>query len=40
MKEFFKDWDPRLRKLLSKVDQAVKWKIWKMEELDRWTRVS
>lgn len=38
--EVFKGWDERLRSLLSRVDKVVKWKIWGMEELDTWTRVS
>ncbi|KAF2766202.1 FAD/NAD(P)-binding domain-containing protein, partial [Teratosphaeria nubilosa] len=35
----FAGWDPRLRRLLSKVGgSALKWKIWGMPALDRWTR--
>lgn len=42
MKEIFRNWDPRLRLLLDKVsnETVVKWKIWKMEELDTWVRGS
>ena len=39
MYKLFEGWDPRLMILLSKVDKALKWKIWVMEELDTWTKV-
>lgn len=39
MHKLFEHWDPRLRKLLSKVDKALKWKVWIMEELDVWVKV-
>lgn len=38
MQGLFKSWDPQLRRLLSKVDSAVKWKIWEMDALDTWVR--
>lgn len=40
MRKLFEGWDSRLNILLSKVDRALKWKIWGMEELDMWTKVS
>lgn len=40
MRKLFENWDPRLKALLSKVDKALKWKIWGMEELDKWTKGS
>lgn len=39
MHKLFEGWDPRLRLMLSKVDKALKWKIWGMEELGIWTKA-
>jgi len=39
MRKLFEHWDPRLHILLDKVDTALKWKIWGMEELATWTKV-
>lgn len=38
MHKLFENWDPRLRKLIGKVDSALKWKIWTMDELDVWIK--
>ncbi|EME83036.1 uncharacterized protein MYCFIDRAFT_35872 [Pseudocercospora fijiensis CIRAD86] len=40
MHKLFEGWDPRLKALLNKVDHALKWKIWGMEELDTWVNGS
>lgn len=39
MLKLFESWDSRLHILLGKVQQALKWKIWTMEELYCWTKV-
>ncbi|KIW99461.1 uncharacterized protein Z518_11200 [Rhinocladiella mackenziei CBS 650.93] len=36
MHEIFKDWDPRLRKLLALVKQVDKWKLMHLDEMERW----
>lgn len=40
MRKLFEDWDPTIKILLSKVKQALKWKIWGMEEIDVWVKGS
>ncbi|KAF7187982.1 FAD-dependent monooxygenase OpS4 [Pseudocercospora fuligena] len=40
MHKLFEGWDPRLKALLNKVDHALKWKIWGMEELNTWVKGS
>lgn len=40
MRKLFEGWDPRLHILLGKVQKALKWKIWGMEQLDSWAKVS
>lgn len=39
MRERFETWDPRLQRLLSKVKEALKWKVFSMKELDVWVKV-
>ena len=39
MHKLFEGWDPRLQILINKVDKALKWKVWTMEELDVWVKV-
>ncbi|KAK5064361.1 hypothetical protein LTR84_000194 [Exophiala bonariae] len=36
MHEIFKDWDPRLQKLLGLVDKVDKWKLMHLDEMDKW----
>ncbi|KAJ5923895.1 hypothetical protein N7466_008082 [Penicillium verhagenii] len=40
MRNLFKGWDPRLTKMIAQVDNALKWKICHMEELDTWCKGS
>ncbi|KAJ5651378.1 Salicylate hydroxylase [Penicillium longicatenatum] len=42
MRNLFKGWDPRqgLTKMIAQVDNALKWKICHMKELDTWCRGS
>ncbi|KAB5540244.1 hypothetical protein GE09DRAFT_252781 [Coniochaeta sp. 2T2.1] len=36
MHEIFKNWDPRLRKLLAMVPKIDKWKLMHLDEMERW----
>ncbi|KAJ5645957.1 hypothetical protein N7490_002329 [Penicillium lividum] len=40
MRNLFKGWDPRLTKMIAQVDNALKWKICHMKELDTWCKGS
>ena len=38
VQEAFKDWDPALRKIISYVDDVLKWKLCHMRELESWVK--
>lgn len=40
MRDFFKDWDPRLRALLSIVQESSKWRLENSEEMAHWCHPS
>ncbi|KAA8646339.1 hypothetical protein EYZ11_009901 [Aspergillus tanneri] len=40
MRELFKDWDSRLTALIAQVDDALKWKICYIKELENWCQGS
>ena len=40
MRERFKDWDPRLRKLIDLADGALKWRLEITEPLNTWSNLS
>lgn len=40
MRELFKDWDPRISKLLNKCDTVQKWKLCIRHELPQWSHPS
>lgn len=40
MCDFFKDWDPRLRTLLSIVQETSKWRLQNSEEMEHWCHPS
>ena len=40
MRAFFEEWDPRLKTLLSMVQETTKWKLMNSEEMDSWSHPS
>ena len=40
MRDFFEDWDPKLKTLLGLVQQTMKWRLLDSKEMERWSHPS